>query len=606
MEESRKKSKTIGSLLGIFGFIALVAGATYAWLTWRSNNIIIAGSTECFDVVYYRKDLGTVENPAMLKFMTNYNRDNLNQVVQNPQYAEVGLSLDPRCTNVSGLGKLYLTTNVSTDDILLTGGLYYTLVKVENSTETFIKDGPITTEGDILLQDNIFVSSTTGGIKYRVYIWINGPITTDPNYVGASYIGEIRAEVVSQEDTTPPVNAAEYIRNLYTEANKSTATVNGITYNLAPSVGLMNDRHASMSTDINGGDIRFYGSNPNNYVDIGDVNTKPWQKWDMFKGMFENSQQCYDNADCSTNYATIGSLVGQTFTSAAQCEAAMPSILASAGVSSIDEICGEQPILYRIIGVFGGRLKLIRNDSIGYYSWDTSDSSINEGYGINQWGPSGSYEGADLMRLLNPGYDSDSVNNSLYWNKESGLCYDSGSNNFNECDFTDSGLSTNVQNMIDTAVWYTGAYDNDASYVNTQYNAERGNIGKICSSTGNYGPYCNDEVTRASIWNGKVGLINASDYGYAADLSQCNQTMDNYYTDPSCNNTDWLMTHVGWTLSPRANSDYAYYVFSVFGAGSLSNVGANDGHAVRPAVFLKSGVSISEGNGSQSNPFVLG
>lgn len=198
MEESRKKSKIIGTILGIFGFIALVAGATYAWLTWRSNNIIVAGSSECFDVIYYRKDLGTSENPAILKFMTNYNRDNLNQVVENPQYAEVGLSLDPRCTNVSGIGKLYLTTNVSTDNAILTGGLYYTLVKVDNSTETFIKEGPITSKGDMLLQDNIFVSTTTGDTKYRVYIWINGPITTDQNYVGASYIGEIRAEVESR------------------------------------------------------------------------------------------------------------------------------------------------------------------------------------------------------------------------------------------------------------------------------------------------------------------------------------------------------------------------------------------------------------------------
>ncbi len=602
MKESRKKAKLFGSLLGIIGFIALVAGATYAWLTWRSNNIIIAGSTECFDVVYYRKDLGTAQNPAKIKFMTNYNRDNLNQVVENPQYAEVGLSLDPRCTNVAGLGKLYLTTNVSTDDILLTGGLYYTLVKVENSTETFIKDGPITTEGDMLLQDNIFVSSTTGGVKYRVYLWINGPITTDQNYVGASYVGEIRAEVVSQEDTTPPVNAAEYIRNLYTSADKSTATVNGITYNLAPSVNLMNDRHASMSTDINGGDIRFYGANPNNYVDIGHRNTKPWEKWNMFKGMFENSQQCYATADCETNYAMIGQLIDMNFTSAAQCEAAMPSILANAGVSSIDEICGEQPILYRIIGVFGGRLKLVTADSIGGYSWDTSDESINSGYGINQWGPSGSYEGADLMRLLNPGYEGENVNNSLYWNSGSGSCYNGPQNSTTECDFTGSGLSTNVQNMIDTAVWYTGAYDHDQIlYVDAHYSAERGTMGKICSG----GSSCNDTVERTSTWNGKVGLISVSDYGYAADLSQCNQTLFNY---SNCSSSNWLsIGKYERTMSSRVSPFNAHNVFFVHNDGNLSSGSASNGYAVRPAVYLKSGVTIdTEGrNGSESSPYVL-
>ena len=556
MEESRKKSKTIGSLLGIFGFIALVAGATYAWLTWRSNNIIIAGSTECFDVVYYRKDLGTVENPAMLKFMTNYNRDNLNQVVENPQYAEVGLSLDPRCTNVSGLGKLYLTTNVSTDDILLTGGLYYTLVKVENSTETFIKDGPITTEGDILLQDNIFVSSTTGDTKYRVYIWINGPITTDQNYVGASYVGEIRAEVVSREDNTPPVTAADYITNLYTEANKSPATVNGITYSLASDVGLMRDQFGSSTSASNTGNLRYYGADPNNYVWLGDT------------------------------YTSDVTFPGDPRVGA-------PNIVRQAGDKK----------LWRIVGVFDGRIKLISNDPISTtgLSWDTSANTTggNSGWGINQWGPSNSYEGADIMRLLNPGYEGENVNNSLYWNKGTGTVY-TGYNNetTSNVSFANTGLTSNERSLIDTATWYTGAYD-QFSYADAHYTAERGNMGRICSS----GDSCNDTVTRTSTWNGKVGLIYPSDYGYSADLSQCNQTLNNY---KNCSSSNWLANgRFNRTMSSRADSVGADYVFLVLDSGSLSRGFASAGNAVRPAVFLKSGVSISEGNGSESNPFVL-
>ena len=550
MKESIKKSKVIGSLLGIFGFIALVAGATYAWLTWRSNNIIIAGSTECFDVVYYRKDLGTVENPAKIKFMTNYNRDNLNQVVENPQYAEVGLSLDPRCTNVAGLGKLYLTTNVSTDDILLTGGLYYTLVKVENSTETFIKDGPITTEGDILLQDNIFVSATTGGIKYRVYIWINGPITTDQNYVGASYIGEIRAEVVSREDNTPPVNAVEYITNLYNNAEKSTATVHNITYSLASSVGLMRDQFGSSSSASNTGNLRYYGADPSNYVWLGDTYTK-----DLYLGV---SRQAGDKK------------------------------------------------LWRIVGVFDGRIKLVTADSISNQglSWDTSARTTggNYGLGINQWGPSGTYEGADLMRLLNPGYEGESVNNSLYWNKGTGTVY-KGENNrtISNVSFANTGLTVNERSLIDTATWYTGAYD-QFSYADAHYTAERGNMGKICTQGTTY---CDDTVTRTSTWNGKVGLISASDYGYSADLSQCNQTLKNYYKT-GCGDTNWLKSkYFYWTMSSRANSVHAGDVFAVYDIGSLNCHDADYWNFVRPAVFLKSGVFISEGNGSESSPFVI-
>jgi hypothetical protein len=73
------------------------------------------------------------------------------------------------------------------------------------------------------------------------------------------------------------------------------------------------------------------------------------------------------------------------------------------------------------------RVKLIRNEPIGLYSYDTSASTVNSGYGINEWSQ------ADLMKLLNPGYESNqdlnnsgttiTVNNSLYWTKGSGTCY---------------------------------------------------------------------------------------------------------------------------------------------------------------------------------------
>ena len=56
--------------------------------------------------------------------------------------------------------------------------------------------------------------------------------------------------------------------------------------------------------------------------------------------------------------------------------------------------------LWRIIGVFDGKIKLMRNSTIGSYSWDTSASSVNSGNGVNEWSQ------ADLMKLLNPGHES--------------------------------------------------------------------------------------------------------------------------------------------------------------------------------------------------------
>ena len=54
--------------------------------------------------------------------------------------------------------------------------------------------------------------------------------------------------------------------------------------------------------------------------------------------------------------------------------------------------------LWRIIGVFGDNVKLIRKDSLGDLSWDSSESSVNNGYGVNEWSQ------ADLKNYLNTMY----------------------------------------------------------------------------------------------------------------------------------------------------------------------------------------------------------
>ena len=54
--------------------------------------------------------------------------------------------------------------------------------------------------------------------------------------------------------------------------------------------------------------------------------------------------------------------------------------------------------LWRIIGVFGDNVKLVRSESLGSLSWDTSESSVNGGYGVNEWSQ------ADLQVYLNKMY----------------------------------------------------------------------------------------------------------------------------------------------------------------------------------------------------------
>ena len=109
----------------------------------------------------------------------------------------------------------------------------------------------------------------------------------------------------------------------------------------------MNDRLGGTTTDLDGDNIRYYGANPNNYI------------------YFNCSD--YSNQTSST------------------CET------------------------WRIIGVFDGKLKLIKSESIGAYSWDNKDTSTGaeNDTGKNDWTT------ARLMKLLNPSnyYKVDSNDN---------------------------------------------------------------------------------------------------------------------------------------------------------------------------------------------------
>ena len=284
---------------------------------------------------------------------------------------------------------------------------------------------------------------------------------------------------------------------------------------------------------------------------------------------------------------------------------------------------------WRIIGVFDGQIKLIRNDSIGSYSWDSSASSINSGYGINQWGESGDYKGADLMKLLNPEYDNNLAedatgntisgtyaNNSLYWNRGSGNCYDSQNNGKKTCDFSTTGLTELAKSMIDKHTWNLGSNDGTTyTYNNIKakqfYELERSNnTGKICTS----GSACNDTVNRTTTWDGYVGLMSQSDYGYAVGGEVRTNCLENTYLfnymNSDCYKEDWLFftsDHQAgsiWTLSIQANGYSAYDVFDVrySGGGIFGHVLIP--YSVHPSLYLVPEASIS-GNGTPTNPFTV-
>ena len=319
--------------------------------------------------------------------------------------------------------------------------------------------------------------------------------------------------------------------------NKSTTPVvnNNVNYYYAPSESLMQDT---------AGNIRYYGANPNNYI--------------------------YFNCDDYSNQTS------------STCE------------------------VWRIIGVFDGKIKIVRSSSIGSYSWDTSASSTNSGYGYNQWVPTEYYDRtADLMKLLNPGYSDNTdlnrrgtsikVNNSLYYDGQSGTCYNGQSNATTSCDFTKIGLKNDkTRNLISKSIYYLGSFSSLSLYSNAAYDSERS--GKT--------------------WEGYVALPYASDYGYAADFSSCTPAIYSY--DISRCSANWMRYMYSgsassgstyyWFLNRHTSySEYVYFASSsecMYNNNCYRNVYNPSG--VSPVLHLDPKINIDDTTtGTSANPYKL-
>ena len=322
---------------------------------------------------------------------------------------------------------------------------------------------------------------------------------------------------------------ATYITDLYTGAEKTTVTNNSITYNYATSVGLMNDRLGSSSVNADSGNIRYYGASPNNYI------------------YFNCSD--YSNQSSST------------------CET------------------------WRIIGVFEGKVKIMRNEVIGSYAWDNKNTSTGaeDNYGKNDW------TDARLMKLLNPGYESETTGGSLYYNSGSGTCYSGQNNATTTCNFTSTGIKNDTtRNLISDTLYYLGGWNSELVYSDTMYEKERGTT--VYSG-------------RPTTWTGKIALPYPSDYGYAADLGSCTVPLGGY-NNSICTSANWMKNIVtnngynyGWLLT--RNSGGSYGAWGVGSSGDVYGNNAYDAYGVAPVLYLGSELGIESGTGTNSDPYKL-
>ncbi len=195
--------------------------------------------------------------------------------------------------------------------------------------------------------------------------------------------------------------------------------------------------------------------------------------------------------------------------------------------------------LYRIIGVFGDEVKLIKSTSYGNYAWNSSDSNV--------WN---STTKPSIRTTLN----------STFYNS----------------------LDETWQDKIVSHDWKVNGVDWSSTYVAKQfYNDELENSASVVDKM-------------------KIGLLYVNEYGFAASSNYWTTAIYSY-DNSTLRSNNWLYLGTDeWTISRLPSYDNLAYTFNA--NGRISNSGATYKRVIRPTFYLNSDVLYISGTGTSSDP----
>ena len=243
--------------------------------------------------------------------------------------------------------------------------------------------------------------------------------------------------------------------------------------------------------------------------------------------------------------------------------------------ASDDVICPNDN-LYRIIGVFGDQIKLIK--------YDYASSAM--------LGTNGTYNGTVAANGVSTYRGSQSTLYNYYWNQTRNNTWSaSGLNTVNlNTNFANylNGINSKWLNMIETTNWQVGG--------NTDANIQSVTVKNT---------YANEIVSPAvnTTYSAKIGLMYASDYGYATTPENWTTVLYEYNNGTAASNNWMYMGYYDWTIT--RNSYYNFIVFSITTVGNVVYYNTTELLGVRPTFYLKNDVAIVSGDGTSSNPYRL-
>ena len=580
--------------------ILVISAGTYAWFTWSStNNTNLTMSIGASSDVIFK---------------------NGNDISTN--------KLAPVFNYTDGESTSFTITNKSTTSFSYRISLNITSIdnELKNSTLKYklVSNNTVMAEGDF---SNIESNSkntlyegelSKGNISYIFYLYIDGNEENSLSMMGKSLSGTITVteatatyQLTNEDGTTytPSYSGSgtKAVRSnaalsKFKEVRVDGVTVDSSNYTLTDGSTIVTFKESYLKT-LSEGEHTFKIISSDGFASGKITVTKP-NAAQMITNLYNSSTKTtVTNNSINYQYDTTNNLmkdIGDNI----RYYGASPNNYIYFNCSDYSNQSSSTCETWRIIGVFDGKVKIMRNESIDDISYDddtedtylqsisrdndsntavdilkynTSDKEAINGLAAEPTAGSGQndYSKSSLQKILNNYYY-----NSLEYSGKSSY------------DFKLTGLQTTATRDIIFAATYNLGGSSTAVYPNQAYEDEKGTT-----------VYSGNAVT----WNGKIAIPYLSDYAYAADLSLC-QNQLNSYNDSVCTANNW-MYNIGIT-SNSFSTLTSYYgdgksILILYANGMTVVSGATGARGTMPSLYLNSGLMIASGTGTSSNPYQL-
>lgn len=195
--------KLIGTIIGVIFFVILIAGATFAWLTYTANvnngvyntttmNFLVnyTGGTDISSLPMYSGDVSasTFSGSSISPMTVQASKQNLDGTL----YLKIHTADDTGSNTLADAGCIKYAVCVGT---ACSSASTTAFSQISGVSTGILDSADFDTNRDIVIYTGPLTVSTT---NYNIYLWIDNEIITN-NEIGQTYSGYVHAFAVQSE-----------------------------------------------------------------------------------------------------------------------------------------------------------------------------------------------------------------------------------------------------------------------------------------------------------------------------------------------------------------------------------------------------------------------